>query len=162
MALIDLVLPSSRIQLDEAQSFTVGALTFHDVTWLVYESLGDVDAAVAFFRKHGLDGQMAPADFDAKVQEILFQIITDYPELVARIIACASGDRRKEAAQKAAGLPIPVQADALLETFRLTFSAPGGVKKFVESVSMALRTLSQNLPKSLNATNVAPNTGTTS
>lgn len=160
MALTDLVLPSSSIKLDGEQAFTVKPLSFDDVTWLVNQSLNDLDDAVEFFRKQGLDGATPPEVFEATVHKIMVELIQNYPALTARIIACASGDRGDGAVRVAGQLPAPVQVDALLETFRLTFSAPGGVKKFVGNVSAALRAFSMSLPKSPPRT--AGNTGSTS
>ena len=163
MALTDLTIPSSDIALDDAQSFKVFGLTFRDVEYLVTHEMADLDNVVKLFGQQLPSGDIDPAVFDGAITELMAKLYAQYPSLTARIIACASGDRSEAAVSLVERLPLPVQADALMEIFRLTFSAPGGIKKFVTGVTAAAKTLATSLPQFRNEIAPKPNsnTGTT-
>jgi hypothetical protein len=147
MALTDLAIPSSTIAVDDDQNFTVFGLTFRDVEYIVEHEMGDLNAVIELFGQQMPSGDVDPDTFAEASNELLARLYTQYPALTARIIACASGDRSEAVVAHVERLPLPVQVDALLEVFRLTFSAPGGVKKFVAGVSAAAKALATSLPK---------------
>ena len=56
------------------------------------------------------------------------------PEIVAELIALASGDGDEESVAIAARLPVPTQLDAIEKIAKLTFITEGGLPKLLETI----------------------------
>jgi len=129
MSLKDIKLPEAVIEFPGGD-FAVRGLGFDDVSFLV--------------QKHGQKLEPIFKDFtqtsgDLTVESIAafaLPLLKAVPEIVAEMIACASGD--KDDVGIARSLPFPTQLEALQRIVELTFSVSGGPKKLVETViSMA-------------------------
>lgn len=131
MSLKNIRLPEAKVQvgIEEDGSpvfFTVRGLSFNDIEALV--------------RAHGshladfynlLTGHKGDITVDS-VFHLAMPVLESVPELVADMIACASGDPAD--APVAATLPFPAQLDAVEKLLKLTFDASGGPKKVLETV----------------------------
>lgn len=131
MRLKDLVIPSEVVKIPvgtvgEFVDYPVRAITPADVMWLLQEQR----AALEEFYAKAVSGELATDDYNAMAQ----QLLTGAPLLLGAVIACAGGERDREAAENAAALSFTVQVDALEKIGRLTFAAEGGAKKFLETV----------------------------
>lgn len=129
MSLKDIKLPEEVIEFPGG-NFAVRGLGFDDVSFLV--------------QKHGQKLEPIFTDFTQSSGDLTVESIAAFalpllkavPEIVAEMIACASGDKDDVAIARA--LPFPTQLEALQRIFELTFSVSGGPKKLVETViSMA-------------------------
>lgn len=125
MGLRGIKIPEARIELPDG-GFAVRGLSLDDIMFLVQRHGAGLQAA--FAQMMASDGELSTDT----VAGFALPFLTSAPKIAAEVIACASGD--KDAADVAAGLPFPVQIEALEQIARLTFEASGGPKKLVESV----------------------------
>lgn len=127
MKLSDLRLPEETVQLPGGESFAVRGVSLQDT--------------IALVRHHGpalsnLFNQITSGK-DVRIDAMLSvatTLLEQAPEMVAELIALASGESTPEAVAGAARLPLPVQLDALEKIGKLTFFAEGGLGKFAETV----------------------------
>lgn len=106
--------------------FHVRALGLTDVASVIESHLHDLDA---LFMRISTGGDVfAPGVGD----NIMLMLVKDAPEIAAHIISLAADE--PEAIEQARRLPAPVQLEALVKTFNLTFTDYGGPKKFFETV----------------------------
>lgn len=124
MGLKDLKLPEATIEFPGGD-FAVRGLSLNDISWLVQRHGGKLNS---LFLQFQLEGELT-AD---SVAAFALPLLQAAPEIAAELIACASGD--PGTAEIAAGLPFPVQIEALEKLAELTFSVGGGPKKLVETV----------------------------
>lgn len=122
MALTDIVFPTKRVDAGDGQSFTVRALCFDDLAFLMTSDPTGINELV----KRIQDGEL-PDDIS---RSHIGEIILNLPNLPALIIACASDDSSPEAVRIARRLPVTVVIAALLDIVQLTFEPYGGIKKF--------------------------------
>ena len=123
MSLKKLRLPQAVVELPNGDSFSVRGLSLNDIAILVSRHKAKLEALFNSF-----DGDLSAESLSGHLSAAL----NTAPEVVAELIACASGD--PDDVEIAASLPMPVQVDALEKTVKLTFDAGGGPKKFVETV----------------------------
>lgn len=131
MALSDITVPTETISVGTA-SFTVRGLCFDDVTRIIKTHQEAVEKVIDAY------GNKVP---DAAILQML---ISELPELTAKVIACAADE--PDAVQNARKLSMPKQVDALTAIARLTFDEVGGVKKFADQLASLFGGLRSNLP----------------
>lgn len=125
MGLRDLKIPEAIIG-TTGGDFAVRGLSLDDVQYLV--------------SRHGDKLRKLFTDFMASETELTPEGIADFivplldsmPDLLADVIACASGDAAD--ADVVRRLPFPVQIGAIEPIAALSFDGAGGPKKFVETV----------------------------
>lgn len=125
MGLKQIKFPEAKVELPGDDSFVVRGLSLNDIAILVQRHGKRLSELFTQF------SQQNELTTDA-VAAFALPLIQTAPEIVAELIACASGD--PDDAELAAQLPFPVQIDALEKLARLTFEAGGGPKKLVETV----------------------------
>lgn len=118
----------------------VRALGLTDVGNLIESHLHDLDT---LFDRVAAGGDVfAPGVGD----NIMLMLVKDAPEIAAHIIAMAADE--PGAVVQAGTLPMPVQLEALVKIFNLTFTDYGGPKKFFETVmSLYAKAKGQGLVK---------------
>lgn len=129
MTLRSITIPKAVVAVDAEQMFAVNGVTANQVFTLYRRHREDL--SVLFDRLAGRGGPDA-----AEVLNSIEGIITQFPVLVAEVIALASGDIPEnetefaEAVAIAQALPFSVQTDALVKIGELTFSPDMPPKKF--------------------------------
>lgn len=71
-------------------------------------------------------------------KETIANLLHEAPELIAEVIALASGDYCDETMAIARKLPMPEQMEALEAVGRLTFATEGSLKKVIETVTRVM------------------------
>lgn len=124
MGLKNITLPSAEVAFSGGK-FAVRGLSFDNIAYLVRKHKDGLRSLFDSFQEQG-DLTTAGA------MQFVVPLVEKMPSLAADIIACGSGDHKDAAI--AAGLPFPVQVEALEKIIDLTFSVDGGVKKLLETV----------------------------
>jgi hypothetical protein len=125
MSLRDYVIPTRTIPLGGENKFTVRALGFDDIQRLLIERTGLVETALSMFGDGGFDPNGSD---DAEVRSFALRLIATLPDLVAELIATAADEA--DLAPTVRRLPAPVQLEAFMAAYELTFAEPGSVGKF--------------------------------
>lgn len=133
MSLANYRVRTKEVSLGGGESFDVRGLSLPDLTTLLDYHGAEARSLFKLFTESSEQGM----DLDS-VGLITRTMMNTAPDLVARIIALASGEA--DVFETAKTLPIPVQLDALEKVGNLTFEASGGPKNFLETV---IRLLSQ-------------------
>jgi hypothetical protein len=141
MGLRDLVIPTEVVKVADGE-FTVRGLSPNDALGLYYRHAGQLSALFDQFTARSRTGE------DVNVAEVGTSLVGGAPQIMAEIIAVASGSRAprldepdivKRAAQetewlldvqKAIDLPAGAQMDALEKVGKLTFTSEMPPKKF--------------------------------
>lgn len=134
MSLKDLQIPKSDVSLPDGSSFAVRGLSFVDMKTLFAKYGSDM---TEFF-----DLLTASRDGDLNVEDagmLAATLLNQAPAMAAEAIAMAADE--PDAFGTVLSLPFPVQTDALVVIGRMTFGTEGGVKKFLQTVSVLLGSL---------------------
>lgn len=129
MTLRNITIPKAVVAVDDEQQFAVSGVTANQVFTLYRRHSADL--STIFDRLSGRN-ESEPSE----VLNSIEGIITQFPNLVAEVIALASGDSPEqetefsESVKIAQSLPVSVQTDALLKIGELTFSPDMPPKKF--------------------------------
>lgn len=121
-----LILPSETVNFN-GQSLEVYGLGLAHITRIIREHR----SVCAELYTKAVQGELA-----GSVEEIALSMMDDFAPLAAVAIAC--GMRSPKSAEKAAQLPLSVQADALEKIINLTLVAEGGLEKLMERVVRAM------------------------
>lgn len=124
MGLKHLTVPEATVK-TPGGDFTVRGISLDDISYLVArhgKAIGMLYSKV--------EGN---SESDMDIGSVITPALQYAPELLADVIACATGD--KDDAAIARSLPMPVQVDAVEKIADLTFSASGGFSNFVETVT---------------------------
>lgn len=129
MGLKDYQPETEVVKLGKANSFTVRGLSTRDISKLLRAHTQDVEMLFSVYsnlKKTSTD--------DAFMNQVIGVLIGDMPMLTTELLVLCS-DEEHDAASRAAidCLPMPVQMDALMKIFKLTFEEVGGVKKWAQS-----------------------------
>jgi hypothetical protein len=125
MSLRDYVIQTRTIPTGNGHAFTVRALGFDDILHLLVERHGLVETGLSLFGESGFNPANAEAE---EVRAFALQLMSKTPELVAELIACAADE--PDMAPTALRLPAPVQLEAFMAAYELTFTEPGALGKF--------------------------------
>lgn len=112
-------------------SFNVQAVTLSTLSILLKTHFDDLDAIFTLWNKKkatGLD--------KVELETFVGSLLMSAPGLAANIIAVGAGE--DDATEIAKTLPVPVQAQALMDIATLTFSEVGSVKKLWEGITTFL------------------------
>lgn len=135
MSLRDYVIATRSIKLPREQSLSIRALGFDDIQHLLINRGGLVDKALQLFDASGFKQDAS----DAEVRTFGASLLATLPELVAEIIAVAADE--PELADKARRLPAPVQLEALMGAYELTFAEPDSVKNFFDRLASLMTSI---------------------
>jgi hypothetical protein len=130
--------PERRAYVLAGGGFEVSGLTPAHLATLVRTHLSDLEALFTLI-KCGADIS------EGDGLQLAADLLTQAPGFCANIIALASGE--PESGPIVETLPFPVQVDALVAIGDLTFKEVGGVKKFVEKITILLQQTNFQLPK---------------
>jgi hypothetical protein len=130
MSLRDYVIASKTIPLRGDNKLSIRGLGFDDIQHLLVNRHGLIGTALKLFGDTGIDADHADEE---QVRSFASSLLMELPELVAEVIALAADE--PDLADKAKRLPAPVQLDALLSVYELTFSEPDSVKNFFDRLS---------------------------
>lgn len=136
------------------QSFAVRGLGLDGVSKLLAQgSRAQIDGLIQDIAKAN---EGTKAGDTAAFEVALAGLATKVPELVATLIAFCADE--PESADVVAKLPLPVQTEALLAIFELTFDGEESLKNFVSG----LKTLIQSMVKAVSTAGQIAKTGTKS
>lgn len=142
MGLRDYKAPKETITF-EGGCFDIRGISFSNLSTLIRNNFSDLETVYRVLADSSNEGDETG---DVNLQEIVACIVTNCPNLIARVIAMAAGEDDEEGIEAAYSLSFPTQIDIVLRIIKLSFYEVGGVKKFISEMSgkMALA-----LPKAL-------------
>jgi len=124
MSLKNLVIPTATIQFPGNDDLVVRGLGLDSIVFLITNNKGPL---VELFER------VQSGDLDATSAEAFaMEMAGTFPVLTAQIIACGCGEPNEW--PNAVNIPISIQLDLLVAIGELTFSAAGGLEKFMETV----------------------------
>lgn len=135
MALADIELPSREIKVGKG-SFTLYGLSLAAVAKLVNNHLNELESVFDLFTSVASDG--VEGLNEDTVRALIAQVVSELPNLTANVILLAANETDEKAVEVAVMLPAPIQIDALLTVYALTFEDVGGLKKLWEVVAPIL------------------------
>lgn len=154
MGLLNIVIPKKEIiygkdEDGNALSFSIKGLSFEDVSFLVEESIDELDKAVSHLGEafKGFDSLKAESNFNEFLSKNIDELIHLFPSLVDKIIAVAAGSKEKDDIEAIGSLSIDFQCYALSEIYFLTLGIHGGIKKLLSMVLMSVRPAMQAMKK---------------
>lgn len=124
-----------EIKLPKGQRMTVRGLALSDVTLIFRQHANDVETIFTSFAQDGKQlTQVGDPKYAEKAVATKFgeQLLSNFPDLVASIIAYGSDE--PTLAHKARQLPFPVQMEAINAIAELTFVEEDSLKKVAEIV----------------------------
>lgn len=121
---------------------SVRGLSLDDVAALMHDHLADLDSLFNMYQESA-ESALASASFIVKVAR-------EAPALVGLGIALAADEPTMAA--KARQLSLPIQIEIIKVILELTFEEAGGARKFFESLSMLLKTLTPAIPQTASPT----------
>ena len=124
MSLSNLVIPSKAIQFPGNDDLVVRGLGLSSIVFLVTHNKGPLVEVFDRVQSGELDATTAEA--------FAMEMAGEFPVLVAMIIAAGCGEPEQWPA--CVDIPISIQLELLVAIGELTFSAAGGLEKFVETV----------------------------
>lgn len=127
MGLRDIGIPRTEIEIGKS-SFLVRGITLADIT----QAAVDYGPQMAILFGRLQNGENLAAE---SIKRMVLSLGSEFPGLLAAVIALASDDYSKETVKIAAALPLPKQAEAIEEIFKLTFTSEAEVKKLIESLA---------------------------
>lgn len=120
---------TKAVALPSNGSLDVRGLNFEDLTVLVDKHKDTLENLFSDYQ-----------DEDTSVQSLLTSLLKESPAFCAEVIALACDE--PEATANARKLSFPVQVDALMSIGELTFSEAGGVKKFLDQLTLVFQGMS--------------------
>lgn len=117
-------------------SFHVYGLSLTEIAPLVTSYFDDLDA-LWDIADGAISGKVSLTDDD--LGRLCVAFAKQAPGFVASVIALATHEPGEEVVNNAARIPLPLQIEALINIFQLTFDEVGGVKKFMESITGLLK-----------------------
>lgn len=127
MGLRDIGIPRAEIEVGKS-AFSVRGITLADIT----QAAVDYGPQMALLFGRLQNGENLS---EASIRRLVLSLGSEFPGLLAAVIALASDDYTKETVEIAAALPLPKQAEAIEEIFKLTFTSEADVKKLIESLA---------------------------
>lgn len=141
MGLRDIIIKRTTVEMADGQSFDVRGLAAMDVMALVHTH---GKALALAFGKITAKGKGQPVN-ELLVREMLASVGSDFPEVLAAIIALASDAYDQQGIQTASQLNMLTQINAATAIFHLSFTSETEVKKLVESLAGAVTMISASL-----------------
>lgn len=139
MSLHHIVIRREKIEMPDGQVFEVRGITANDLMSLV----GQQGAVLAMIYARAVESRSGGRPLmEDDVKGLLVKLATDFPDVVAAIIAHASDSPDAKGMEIARNLPFTTQIEALLAVFSITFASEAEVKKLVESLSTILTAIS--------------------
>ncbi len=131
MRLSEFIIPTESVELAPGQSVTVRGLNFND---LYLTGLTETPALAQLYQR--VRGMMdANQEFTvASVKEILMTASKEFPELVAKLVACAADEPGDAAANVFKKLPALAQLTLIEKIVTLTAVSEAELKKLQEMV----------------------------
>lgn len=138
------------IKVDSEFSLSVRALGLTDIRDLISNHLVALDELFARVTQSQQNVFASPNVDDGLTGNMLIKtLITDAPDIAARIICLANDEADVDSAMAGAmSLPLPVQMETLITIGNLTFADYGGPKKFVETVVTMIQAMRTAMPGS--------------
>ena len=130
MSLRDYVVATRTIPLHGDNKLSIRALGFDDIQHLLINRQGLVDTALKLFGDTGFNPDNAD---DEQVRFFAGKLLATLPDLVGELIAIAADE--PDLGPKAKRLPAPVQLEALMGVYQLTFTEPDSVKNFFDRLA---------------------------
>jgi hypothetical protein len=141
MGLRDIIIKRTKVEMADGQSFDVRGLAAMDVMALVHTH---GKALALAFGKITAQGKGQPVN-ELLVREMLASVGSDFPEVLAAIIALASDAYDEQGIRTASQLNMLTQINAATAIFHLSFTSETEVKKLVESLAGAVTMISASL-----------------
>lgn len=127
MGLRDIGIPRAEIEVGKS-TFSVRGITLADITQAAVDY--GPQMAILFGRLQNKENLASES-----VSRLVMRLGSEFPGLLAATIALAADDYSKETVKIAAAIPLPKQAEAIEEIFKLTFTSEAEVKKLIESIA---------------------------
>lgn len=128
MALRDYKSPSETITF-EGGCFDIRGISFSNLSVLIRNNFADLETVYRVLVESGDDNG------EVNLQEVVACIVSNCPQLIARIIAMSAGEDDEEGIEAAYSLSFPTQIDIVSRIIKLSFYEVGGVKKFISEMS---------------------------
>lgn len=138
MSLRDFVAPTRTITIRGEHKFSVRALGFDDIQFLLINRHSLIQDALKLFGETGFDAETASEE---ELRAFGIKLVTLLPQFVAELVALAADE--PDQAEKVRRLAAPVQVEALLAIYELTFPEPESVKNFFDHLAR----LMQKIPR---------------
>jgi hypothetical protein len=136
MSLREYVVGCRTINLPNDKKMSVRSFGFDDIQYLLVNKHGLIDTALKLFGESGFNGDSADPQ---QVREFGVSLLAALPELVAELIAIAADE--PDMGDKARRLPAPVQLEALMAIYELTFTEPDSVKNFFDRLASLMTSI---------------------
>lgn len=136
MALSDLDIPSREIIVGKG-SFVVFGLSLAAVSKLVQSHLADLE--ILFDMLSQVTAGNTEGITEDTIKSVISELTTELPHLAANIILLAANETDQKAVDNVLMLPAPIQIDALLAVYSLTFEDIGGIKKLWQMIAPMLK-----------------------
>lgn len=150
--LSDIQFETKEIKYRGQVAFTVRGLGLHEISkLLVFGHRGQIDGAIQDISAAYEAGK---AKDDGAFETALTNIAVKLPALAMRLIAECAGE--PDAVETFGRFPLPVQTEALIAIFNLTFDGEDSLKNFVSG----LKSLMQSMSKSVKAAGQIAQIGT--
>lgn len=120
-----LIIPTETVEFN-GQKLEVRGLSLPDITFIIRQHRNTVSELYV----QAIDGKLS-----GSVEEIALTMLDDFVPLASLAIACAMDSPKHP--DKAARLPLSVQAELLATIFQLTVEGEGGLEKLMEIVVRA-------------------------
>lgn len=158
MSLRDFVVETRAIALRGDQKLQVRGIAFDDLLRLLSDRRGLIDQA---FKLVG-DAKFDPESADEQqLRKLIGGLVAALPDLAAELIALAADE--PDMAPTARRLPAPVQLDALIAIYEMTFTEPAGLGKFFDRLADIVKAMPRpTTAVSLNASIGSKPSGATS
>lgn len=142
MALKDFVQEKATL-LFGSNALELTGLSTNDVLGVLYEHKSSLEELAGIIESAGLKSGVLP-DKDGLLK-LVGEVALRLPYVVAALIA--RGCREPDAWEKALGLPMPVQLDALTLIAGLTFNDRAGFETFAGNVTAAIASVTPRAPR---------------
>lgn len=136
MSLRDFVISTRTIAIGGDQKFSVRALGFDDIQHFLVARGSLVEQALDLLG--GIKDDADSADPE-QMRAVGAKLLAALPDLAAEVIAVAADE--PDTAPQARRLPAPVQLEALMAVYELTFSEPDSVKKFFDRLADLMKSI---------------------
>lgn len=133
MALADYQPKRVVVEIRKGLDFNVRGLSFEDISTLMGNFAVDLDKLIDIYAKVGDTEDMS------EMAQYTVALVREAPLLVAQMIALASDE--PDSVEQARTLTMVTQINAIRAIGKLTFEEAGGPKKFFESLTELVKTI---------------------
>lgn len=149
MSLRDYVVASRIVTIKGENKLALRGLGFDDIQHLLVNRDGLIAAALELF-ENGFDVETLT---EQQQRGFATKLLTQLPELAGELIALGADE--PDMADNARRLPAPVQLDALMAVYELTFTEPDSVKNFFGRLADMLSSIPKMVGKTANPATLA-------